>query len=53
METEHLGDLGCILSAVWCVNLPCVKDAAVPQRSVATGEEEEEGRGDSECGRIC
>lgn len=31
MEAEHLGDPGCILSAVWCVNLPCVRDAAVPR----------------------
>lgn len=30
-ETEHLEDLGYVLSAVWCLNLPCVKCAEVPR----------------------
>ena len=30
-ETEHLEDLGYVLSAVRCLNLPCVKCAEVPR----------------------
>lgn len=50
METEPLGDVGCSLSAVWCLNLSCVKGAAVPRGLWPLGQEEEEVRGDSQCG---